>query len=212
MSANFVSPKKPKIPRTRRSYASSSDEPKEFMRRSGLDSVVNDASADLQRLDGPAQQFTVPSTAAFMELEVFEEELDSGTDGQTDGQAISKHGSHEATNGRMALPVVHTYTNFEVFLTVVSILSYVFDVGSDIYVAVMYYRYGDIWWFTLTVLFIVVPSLTITIFSFVWYIQDRGNHVYPSSSIIWLPRLVLLFFQLGPLLRFVCGSIFCRPY
>ena len=82
----------------------------------------------------------------------------------------------------------------------ICILSYIFDVGSDIYLAFVYYTDGDMWWFMLTVIFIVVPSLTITIFSFVWYIQDHGNQSYP---LVWLPRLVLLLLQLGPLLRYV---------
>jgi len=182
-----MSPKVLKIPRTRQSIANFSDEPQ----TSHHETVVNDASSYWHMPDGPvdAEQFKVAPTVAFRDDVTVWEEVSN-----------LESGKSETAGCRLELPASDTYSNYEVVLTVISILSYIFDVGSDIYVAVVYYRDGDIWWFTLTVLFIVVPSLTITVFSFVWYLQDRSSHPYP---LIWLPRLVLLFLQLGPLLRFV---------
>lgn len=203
---NFMSVKKPKIPRTRRSSDICSDDWQlEVKRESRHDAVVNDATSDLHTHDGPVrpEQLRLAPTVAFRKAAVFEDEFDSCTD---DGTATSEHGNGEITDKTvdgLALPETDTYSNYEVFMTVFSILSYIFDVGSDIYLAYVYHSDGDIWWFTLTVIFIIVPSLTITIFSFVWYLQDNRR----SYPLIWLPRLVLLFLQLGPLLRFV-GNFF----
>lgn len=195
-SINFMSPAVPKIPRTRRSSVSSSDDPLELKRISHRETVVNDASSDWHMHDGPAdsEQLKVAPTVAFKDATLWEDVS------FTDGKETLEHRKTETTSCRLELPVCDAYSNYEVVLTVMSILSYIFDVGSDIYVAVVYYRDGDIWWFALTVIFVVVPSLTITVFSFMWYIQDRSNQSHP---LIWLPRLVLLFLQLAPLLRFV---------
>ena len=149
-------------------------------------------SADLH-IDGPEPVRAAPTDR---DVNVCEEELESVC------QAVSERGNCDVPDkldASLASKKTDTYSNYEVVWTLMCILSYIFDVGSDIYLAFMYYSDDDIAWFTLTVIFIVVPSLTITVFSFVWYIQDRGRQSYP---LIWLPRVVLLFLQLGPLLRY----------
>lgn len=45
----------------------------------------------------------------------------------------------------------------------VGLLLYIFDYGSDIYVAYRYWENGDVWWFGITVGFIVVPSILVNI-------------------------------------------------
>lgn len=179
-----MSIKESKIPRTRRSSRISKDDLQEKQERC--------LTPDLHMHDGPLNSEDLrvaPKHEDDYELECF-----------TDGHATAEHGSSETEvpDKTDVSPETDTYSNYEVVWTVISILSYIFDVGSDIYLAFVYYNDGDTWWFTLTVIFIVVPSLTITLFSFVWYIQDRKNQSYPF---IWLPRLVLLFLQLAPLLR-----------
>ena len=197
---DFVSVKKPKILRTRRYSDISSDDPQLELKRESRH--VNDATSDLHAHDSPVdpEQHKLAPAVVFKNVDVFDNEF------CTDGKATSEHGNGELTDKTddgLALPETDTYPNYEVFITVLSILSYIFDVGSDIYLAFVYHSDGDIWWFTLTVIFIVVPSLTITVFSFVWYMQDDHR----SCTLIWLPRLVLLFLQLGPLLRFVAYFI-----
>jgi XK-related protein len=94
----------------------------------------------------------------------------------------------------------YSYSYSEIFYTLLAIGSYIFDVGSDIYVAFVYHNEGEWWWFGLTVSFVVIPSFIISCFSLAWYIQDHktGNKVHP---IRWIPRLFMLFLQLGPLIR-----------
>jgi hypothetical protein len=106
-----------------------------------------------------------------------------------------------------------SYSYSEILFTVLAIGSYVFDVGSDIYLAFVYHSEGEWWWFGLTVSFIVIPSFIISCFSLAWYIQDHnlGNKVHP---IRWIPRILLLFLQLGPLIRLDTDgfNVIMRPF
>lgn len=63
----------------------------------------------------------------------------------------------------------------DIFFTIFSIIGYFFDLGSDIFVAVAYYHTRQMWWFGLTVSFIVLPSITLTAFSLAWYVMDEKN-------------------------------------
>ncbi|XP_028410704.1 XK-related protein 6-like [Dendronephthya gigantea] len=45
----------------------------------------------------------------------------------------------------------------------VGLVLFLFDYGSDIYVAIQYWNNGEIWWFSLTVVFISVPSIIVNI-------------------------------------------------
>ena len=56
------------------------------------------------------------------------------------------------------------------FLLSAGLVLYLFDLGSDIYVAVRHWNNGETWWFWLTAVFIIVPSVIINfaaIFKFV---------------------------------------------
>ena len=48
-------------------------------------------------------------------------------------------------------------------LLVVGLLLYIFDFASDIYVAVQYWKNNEVWWFSLTIIFIVVPSIMVNV-------------------------------------------------
>ena len=118
--------------------------------------------------------------------------------------------------GRPEEPPVESRESFacDILLHLFSIVSYIVDVGSDVAVAVIYYHEGDRWWFVLTVLFIVVPSITITLFSLAWYIQDRNTTNDSTGSTrrrtsLWIARSFILLLQLGPILRFAyCGQFY----
>ena len=59
----------------------------------------------------------------------------------------------------------------DIVANIASITSYLLDVGSDIWVAILYFQNRHVWWFTFTMTAIVVPSLVMTVFSLSWYIQ-----------------------------------------
>ena len=47
------------------------------------------------------------------------------------------------------------------FVLLTSFLLYVFDVGSDIYVAITYYQKEDLWWFGITIALVILPSFIV---------------------------------------------------
>ena len=46
---------------------------------------------------------------------------------------------------------------------IVGLILYLFDYGSDIYVAIQYWKNNEYWWFGITIGFIVVPSIIVNI-------------------------------------------------
>ena len=49
----------------------------------------------------------------------------------------------------------------------VGLFLFLFDNGSDIYVAIQYWQSHEIWWFRLTLAFIIVPSIIANITAFI---------------------------------------------
>lgn len=101
---------------------------------------------------------------------------------------------------------VPSYRYCEAFWSVVAIVSYLMDMGSDIFVAYMYYSLGQWWYFGLTVGFAVASSLTVMTVSLTWYKQDSkldSNRRPPSPSRgKWTVRIVLHVLQFGPVIRY----------
>ena len=111
-----------------------------------------------------------------------------------------------------ALPHNLKYSIFDLFCTLISILTYVADLIMDIVVAVYFYHLGvnygiyHYWYFGLTVTFILLPSLTMTGFSFRWYLQDADDAQLPAVPLWrWVLRLVVLMLQIAPVLR--CDTV-----
>lgn len=102
-----------------------------------------------------------------------------------------------------ALPNTLSFTLLDILGIVISICTYFADVSFDIAVALMHYWDGvNTWFFTLTVCFIAVPSLTMTGFSLRWYLVDADEKDLPAvSTKRWIIRIVFLVFQMGPVLR-----------
>lgn len=71
-----------------------------------------------------------------------------------------------------ALPERMAYSNFDLLCTLISLATYVFDLVMDVVIAVYFYHLAvthgiyHYWYFGLTVTFILLPSLTMTGFSF----------------------------------------------
>ena len=99
------------------------------------------------------------------------------------------------------------------FACFLSILAFSADVGSDIFVAVLYFKRKEYWFFGFTVSFIVIPALTTTLFSVAWYCQDRRNHNlidHVISKKTWCFRAIFHVLQLGPIIRYINQSLpFC---
>lgn len=141
---------------------------------------------------------------------------DSATDSQDDsdldsrmpskfnrssGQVLKKMKikGYDATD---ALPKTLRFTLLDIFGIILSICSFFIDVALDILLAIVYYRTNNEWFFTLTVCFIAVPSLTMTGFSLRWYLVDADEKRLPAVSMKrWVIRIIFLVLQMGPVLR-----------
>jgi len=109
-----------------------------------------------------------------------------------------------------ALPATLRYNALDFLCTFISVVTYVVDVVMDCVVAYYFYHLAvdhgiyHYWYFGLTVFFIVMPSLTMTGFSFRWYLMDSDNPQLPEVGMVrWVLRLMVLLMQIAPILRYV---------
>ena len=78
-----------------------------------------------------------------------------------------------------ALPSDLRYSCIDILYTLVSILTYLFDLVMDCAVAFYFYHLGvshgvyHYWYCGLTITFVLLPSLTMTGFSLRWYLMDE---------------------------------------
>jgi hypothetical protein len=66
------------------------------------------------------------------------------------------------------LPETLRFNWFDMFCIIFSIATYVVDLGMDIYVAYVYHVSEYIGYFVLTLVFIIIPSVSMTAFSLRW--------------------------------------------
>jgi len=129
------------------------------------------------------------------------------TDNNGGPKNFSKKNSVDETD---ALPEGLRYNCFDFFCTFISITTYIVDVVMDCIVAYYFYHLAvdhgiyHYWYFSLTLVFIVLPSLTMTGFSFRWYLMDSDNQQLPKVGLSrWILRLLVLILQVAPILRYI---------
>uniref|UniRef100_A0A3Q3J4Z6 XK-related protein n=1 Tax=Monopterus albus TaxID=43700 RepID=A0A3Q3J4Z6_MONAL len=109
---------------------------------------------------------------------------------------------------------------------ILALLVFFWDVGTDVCLAVDYYRRQNYLWFGLTLFFVLVPSVLVQILSFRWFVQDstggglgevegltkRGavalGCLYPGRdrlqlATIWLWQATVHILQLGQVWRYI---------
>lgn len=74
-----------------------------------------------------------------------------------------------------------------------SILTFIADIGSDLFVAALYFRNGQYSWFGFTLSFVLLSSFTLQVFSAKWFHDD------PRNESCW--TYLLHFLHVGPVLR-----------
>lgn len=77
--------------------------------------------------------------------------------------------------------------------TYVSIITFIADVGTDLLVCIKYYKENNLWWFSLTLGFLLVASLAMQVFSAKWLLED-GKRQQCFTYILHM-------FHLGPVQR-----------
>lgn len=107
---------------------------------------------------------------------------------------------------------ISKYSWLDLAFTVIGVCTYLFDVGSDLWVAKEFYVHGDFIWFGVLVGFMLVSSVIVQLFSWFWLQYDRklenfesqesaGNAVLFSGAKRGTFSLLLHVFQLGLFIR-----------
>ncbi|XP_056155711.1 XK-related protein 9 [Lampris incognitus] len=73
------------------------------------------------------------------------------------------------------LPSTSQYSRLQWLLTMAGLLLYVVDIGTDVGLALQYFRHSDFVWAGLTVAFVLAGLLGTQIFSYAWYREDITN-------------------------------------
>ncbi|TRY93071.1 hypothetical protein DNTS_023840 [Danionella cerebrum] len=114
----------------------------------------------------------------------------------------------------MEVDNVSKYSLLDLAFTVVGVCTYLFDVGSDLWVAKEFYLHGDFVWFGVLLGFMFFSSVVVQLFSWFWLQYDRklehfesqdsaGNVVLLSGEKRVKLSLLLHVCQLGLLLRHI---------
>ncbi|XP_032792295.2 XK-related protein 7 isoform X1 [Daphnia magna] len=110
-------------------------------------------------------------------------------------------------------PPLPEFTNWSIFGALFSIFGSFFDHGSDIAAAYVLWDEPDsIWWFSLTVTLIVVPTIFVNAFSLYWYCNEdyqASRRMFSNSSrpgfskCWWVFRIIVHILLLGPIFRYI---------
>ncbi|XP_034436943.1 XK-related protein 7-like [Hippoglossus hippoglossus] len=67
------------------------------------------------------------------------------------------------------------YTPLDCCWVLCALLVFFSDGATDLWLAADYYLRGDLWWFGLTLVFVVVPSAVVQVLSFRWFVYDYSE-------------------------------------
>lgn len=70
------------------------------------------------------------------------------------------------------IPDTMTINVFEVFIYAWGVFAFFFDMVTDLVLAHAYYQEGAYWLFILTLMCVLLPNVTLSVFSLVWYIDS----------------------------------------
>jgi hypothetical protein len=90
-------------------------------------------------------------------------------------------------------------------VALVSVLTFIADIGTDLFVAALYFSKGHYTWFGLTLGFVFLSSFTLQIFSAKWLYEDTQTHddtqvMHKKKKEKWW-TYVLHILHLGPVVR-----------
>ncbi|KAJ7991891.1 hypothetical protein DPEC_G00288560 [Dallia pectoralis] len=108
----------------------------------------------------------------------------------------------------MASPRFSKYSWLDFLFSVVGVCTYLFDVGSDIWVGTEFYSRGEFFWFGVLVGLMVLSSVVVQMFSWFWFKYDRDLEGFDSL----IDRNVLFGFcgKLSLILHVFQLGFFCR--
>lgn len=74
------------------------------------------------------------------------------------------------------------YSWLDFVFTVIGVCTFLFDVGSDLWVAKEFFTHGDFMWFGVLVGFMLMSSVIIQLFSWFWLKYDRPLENFESQA------------------------------
>ncbi len=74
------------------------------------------------------------------------------------------------------------YSLLDLVFTLIGACTFLFDVGSDLWVAKEFYMHGEFMWFGLLLGFMLMPSVVVQLFSWFWLQYDRDLKDFESSA------------------------------
>ncbi|KAJ3609711.1 hypothetical protein NHX12_024222 [Muraenolepis orangiensis] len=118
----------------------------------------------------------------------------------------------------MERPTFPRYSWFDFAFSVVGVCTFLFDWGSDVWVATEFYARGDLFWFGVLVGWMLLSSVVVQLFSWFWFQYDRdlegflgAHHAEAEAAGLFSDHVkiscLLHVLQLGFLCRCVCVCV-----
>ncbi|KAM3618107.1 uncharacterized protein V6R79_015640 [Siganus canaliculatus] len=79
-------------------------------------------------------------------------------------------------------PAEQRYSLSDCCWTLCALLVFFSDGASDLWLAAYYYLRRDYWWFALTLVFVIVPSVVVQVLSFRWFAYDFAETVESGTA------------------------------
>lgn len=93
------------------------------------------------------------------------------------------------------------FTTFRWLCTIFGLIFYLGDIGSDLLLSVQYFRSGQITWAALTLVFVLVGSVCIQIFSYAWFKDDKENEEVVDKGLSTPDLIGIHVLQIGIITR-----------
>ena len=119
----------------------------------------------------------------------------AATEAVHDQQASAHHAHDDEVKDSEQFEGSASCTDISCFIW--GILTYMADIGTDMWLAYKYFNQRHYWWFSLTLGFLVVPTIIITVYSLVLYCMDWRIVGEKASPKRWVSRSLFLLLQLG---------------
>jgi hypothetical protein len=133
----------------------------------------------------------------------------------------------------MAIPDEIHISIFEVFIYLWGVITFFADLISDVILSVEYFNGNRVWLGTLTLMFVIVPNITLSLFSLSWYIdkyyadqqekkakeeeEEEANEKRNTSSrfsstcdsiTFWISTILFVTFQLDLVWKYIQGLVY----
>ncbi|XP_073687324.1 XK-related protein 9 [Garra rufa] len=101
------------------------------------------------------------------------------------------------------MPTGEEFTRFRWLCTASGLIFCLLDIGSDFLLSVQYFRSGHVTWAVLTLVFVLVGSVCIQIFSYEWFEVDKENYKEDDKGLSTCCLIGIHVLQIGICTRYI---------